>query len=73
MNKQLSDVLEYLYKQDKKELAEVVLTEVRQKEIIREVPQQPDRAIHDQTSLPSPYITGTGTQKYPPLHGARTI
>lgn len=37
MNKQLSDVLEYLYKQGKKDLAEVILRELRQqKEIVRE-------------------------------------
>lgn len=36
-NKQISDVLEYLYKQDKKDLAEVVLQELRQqREVIRE-------------------------------------
>lgn len=50
MNKQISDVLEYLYKQDKKNLAEVVLRELRQqKEIIREttVPIQPRTIPYD--------------------------
>jgi len=54
MNKQISDVLEYLYKQDKKDLAEVVLRELRsQKEIIREV--HPPRLVHDKPIAPNQY------------------
>jgi len=56
MDKQISDVLEYLYKNNKKDLAEVVLREIRsQKEIIREV--YPNKVIHDQTNIPNIFKT----------------
>lgn len=55
-DKKISDVLEYLYKQDKKELAEVVLRELRQqKEVIRETIVQPTKTQTQTNPYTPPY------------------
>ena len=55
-NKTISDVLEYLYKQDKKDLAQVVLDEINRKpEVIKEYIQQPTTIQPQEPGFKTPF------------------